>query len=110
MATAAQRLANHNYRREKRDQTTVEFPKGKREVYKQMAAELGMSLTQFIQCSIDGFIANFNEKIIITPKPVPKTEIQRTADQEKLLADVSKLSPKARRHLLNFLAALTDKN
>ena len=51
----AQRLAVKIYRSEKRDQIAVDVPKGKREVYKRIAAKLGKSLAQLIQDSVEEF-------------------------------------------------------
>ena len=51
----AQKLAVEKYRREKRDQLAVDVPKGKRDAYKMIAAEKGLSLSQLIQNSVESF-------------------------------------------------------
>ena len=53
MVSEAKRAANEKYRREKRDQLAVDVPKGKRDAYKLMAAELGLSLSMLIQNGVE---------------------------------------------------------
>ncbi len=54
----AQRDSIAKYRAEKRDQLAVDVPKGKRDIYKQGAAELNLSLSMLIQNAVEEFIAH----------------------------------------------------
>ena len=54
----AQRLAIRIYQQEKCDRLTADVPKGKRDAYKHIAAELGLSLSKLIQNAVEEYACN----------------------------------------------------
>lgn len=96
MATAEKRLANHKYRRENRDRLTIDVPKGKREVYKQLATEMKISVTQLIQYGVE----------LLTQSRKKNQGDKLSAEQRQLIEMVSKLNPKACKYLIKFLETL----
>lgn len=101
----AQQLAKDKYRKEKRDQMTVEVPKGKREVYKLIAAELGISLAQLIQVAVESYGRNHAGGIQL---PAAEQKSLSPSD-EKLLVEFSKLPVDAQKSLMKFLQTINQK-
>lgn len=102
----AQRLAITKYRSEKRDQISVDVPKGKRDAYKRIAAELNLSLSMLIQNGVEGYATNHAGEVITpTPAPVPVGD-KLTSEQRRLLATADNLPHDARKQLVKFLESL----
>ena len=100
----AQKLAKEKYRQEKRDQMTLEVPKGKREVYKAIAARLGLSLSMLVQHSVEEYGANHAGEVIHKPEAE-----KLTAEEKRLLAAFAKLPKNAQTNLIKTLEALSPK-
>ena len=101
MTSKAQRMASEKYRQEKLDRVTITVPKGKREAYKQLAAEMGISMVKLFQYGVEGLAQNYEEKIIIHSQGD-----KLNAEQRQLIDTVDKLTPKARKQLIKFLETL----
>lgn len=54
----AKRISIANYQQEKCDRITADIPKGKRAAYKQIAAELNLSLALLIQHGVEEYAQN----------------------------------------------------
>lgn len=96
----SQVLAVMRYRQEKRDNISVDVPKGKKDGYKAKAAALGMSLSQLIQRGVESYGEGAPTVAPVKPAPVI------TSEQRKILDTVELLPPDARRALMKFLHAL----
>ena len=104
--SVAQKMAKEKYRNDKRDQMTVEIPKGKRDAYKLIAAELGLSLSMLVQASIEDYGANHAVKIVVQQDADQKL----TTEQKRLVEEFSKLPVDAQKHLMKFVAAVNDQS
>ena len=51
-------------RKDKWERLAVEIPKGKRDIYKMAARELGLSLSKLIQNGVEEYIKNHGEEFI----------------------------------------------
>ena len=51
-------------RKDKWERLAVEIPKGKRDIYKTAAQELGLSLSVLIQIGVEEYIKNHGEEFI----------------------------------------------
>ncbi len=98
----SQILAVMRYRKEKRDNISVDVPKGKRDEYKAKAAALGMSLTALIQRGVESYGGEGVQK----NTPVKPAGTVLTHEQRKILDAVESLPPDARRALLKILYTL----
>ena len=100
------RISIRKYQSEKCDRITLDVPKGKREAYKLVAAELDMSLAQLVQNSVEGYAANHAGAV---PTPTPAEIL--TADEKQLLAAYAKCPENMRstlKKLVEQVAALVD--
>lgn len=95
----AQRLAVTKYRQEKRDQLAVDVPKGKRDAYKAIAAELGLSLSMLIQNSVEAFAGNH-----VSELPAPQDKL--TAEQRRLLDEFGKLPVDVQNQLIKLVKTI----
>ena len=100
----AQKLAVEKYRREKRDQLAVDVPKGKRDAYKMIAAEKGLSLSQLIQNSVESFAGLHVGEL---PATSPKPESISAADK-RLVEEFNQLPVDAQKHLMKFLKSINE--
>lgn len=103
-----QQIAKDKYRQEKRDQITAEVPKGKRDAYKLIAAELNLSLSMLIQNGVEEYGRNHASKDFLATLPTPETKSLSPAD-EKLIAEFSKLPADAQKSLMQFLRTINQK-
>lgn len=106
----AQILATKKYRAKTYDTIGFDVPKGKRDAYKRIAAEMGMSLAAFLTKAADSYAVNYaaaGEKI---PPSVPTSENKLSADDRRLIDSAGKLTPDARRALVKFLEILTARS
>ncbi len=108
MVSEAKRIANAKYRQEKREQLAVDIPKGKKNVYKAIAAEHGLSLSMLVQRSVETF-AGVNDITDLPVKPAPITSLpaEKLSSQEKtLLLEFNKLPTDVRKALLKTIEAI----
>ena len=109
MASEAKRAANARYRQEKRDQLAVDIPKGKRDAYKRIAAELNLSLSQLIQNGVEGYaLVHAGEGVIPAVPTVEPTE-KLTADERRLVQAASKVPDDTRKLFLKLVEDLASK-
>lgn len=114
--SAARRLANEKYLKEKCDRIGVDVPKGKRDAYKLIAAELDISLASLIQVGVEEYArTHAGEKFVVpaevTAKSVPEKKL--TAAERKLVETFARLPEKTRAKftgLLENVADLIDSN
>ena len=59
--------------RPKKDIVAVQVPKGKRDVYKMAAAELGLSLSMLVQYGVEEYIRNHEVSVAIEKPVVEET-------------------------------------
>lgn len=101
--STAKRIGIKKYQQEKCDRITADIPKGKRDAYKLIAAELNLSLSQLIQRSVESYASeNFHVQTITTQ---PTEKISPT--QRRLLDAVEKLPADAQKSLLKFIESLS---
>ena len=109
----AQRLAVKIYRSEKRDQISFDVPKGKREVYKRIAAKLGLSLAQLIQDSVEDFsrahagedrAANQLTATSMSTDEKPGETLSR--EEKKLLEDFRQMPANLQKHVRGLIRAI----
>ena len=93
-----------------RDLLAVEILKGKRDVYKQAAAELGLSLSMLVQTSVEEFIRNHAGEEFI-----PNREDEKLSAEERRLIVAFDSLPKDTRTIVlklveDFAAKLSSIN
>ena len=104
--STAQRLARDKYRKEKRDQMTVEIPKGKREVYKLIAAELDRSLAQLIQDAVEEYGANHGgENLSLATQ---NQEQKLSAADKKLIEEFNRLPAETQKALIKLIQSINQ--
>lgn len=101
--TPKQQYQDDNY-----DRVAIRVKKGLRDVYKRIAADLNLSLSQLIQRSVESYATNGGE-VNLPAQPAPITTQpaeQISANQRRLLDVVEKLPADAQKSLLKFLQSL----
>ena len=102
----AQQLAKDKYRKEKRDQMTVEIPKGKREVYKQIAADLGISLALLVQFSVEDYGRNHGSENALS---IGAEESERfSAADRKLVEEFNQLPADTQKAITKLIATINQ--
>ena len=101
--SSAKRVSIAKYQQEKCDRVTADIPKGKREAYKMIAAEKGLSLSQLIQNSVESFAGLVPEKFT-TECPPEKF----TPEQRRLVEEFNQLSVDAQKYLIKTLKAINQ--
>ena len=81
--TEAQKLSKTRYRKEKRDQLTVEIPKGKRAAYRLVANELGLSMARLVQNAVEEYAQNHANNVPV----FPQTAEEFLTERENLLLE-----------------------
>ena len=111
----AQRLAVKIYRSEKRDQISVDVPKGKRDAYKQIAAELNISLASLIQVGVEeyarthageDFSAANQVAAGVSTDEKPGETLSR--EEKKLLEDFRQMPANLQKHVRGLIQAIND--
>ena len=109
----AQRLAVKIYRSEKRDQISFDVPKGKREVYKRIAAKLGLSLAQLIQDSVEDFSRAHagedraaNQLAATSTSTIEKPGETLSREEKKLLEDFRQMPANLQKHVRGLIRAI----
>ena len=104
MASQAQRLAVAKFRAEKCDRIAADVPKGKREIYKTAANDMGLSLALLIQNGVEEFIKNHaGEKVTLEVKP----ESISAADR-RLLDEFNQLPADVQKKTLALIRAINE--
>lgn len=111
--STARRLANEKYLKEKCDRIGVDIPKGKRDAYKLVAAELGISLASLVQVGIEEYArTHAGEKFSVPAKEAASVpEKKLTASERRLVEAFARLPEKTRAKfagLLDDYAKLAD--
>ena len=103
----AQKLSIQKYRQEKRDQLAVDVPKGKRDAYKAIAAELGLSLSMLIQRSVESY-AGLQSVESLKPAPMTKepTAEKLSAQERTLLDEFNRLPVDVQKAFLKTFKAI----
>lgn len=91
MVSDKRRISIRNYRQEKRDQLAVDVPKGKRDAYKQIAAELGISLSMLIQTAVETYGGKNHAGEDFKPASVVDTQPKLSQAEQKLISDFNRL-------------------
>lgn len=103
----SQKRAKEKYRREKRDQIALEVPKGKREAYRQIADELGVSMARLVQFSVEEFAQNHKTGV---PRELLEKGEQALAERDKILLErFNSLPERAQRNFMRLMGALVVK-
>ena len=104
--------ANANYHAKSYDRLVVDIPKGKRDAYKLIAAELDISLASLIQVGVEEYArAHAGEKFSVpvtdtTTKPVPEKKL--TAAERRLVETFGRLPEKTRAKFAGLLENVAD--
>ena len=107
----AKRISIATYQQEKCDRLTADVPKGKRDAYKQIAAELNISLASLIQIGVEEYArTHAGEKISVpgdvTAKSVPEKKL--TAAERRLVETFARLPEKTRAKFAGLLENVAD--
>lgn len=100
------RIGIKKYQQEKCDRITADIPKGKRDAYKMIAAEKGLSLSQLIQNSVESF-AGLHDGELLASVSTSKHE-QISAADKRLVEEFNQLPVEAQKHLMRFLKSIND--
>lgn len=107
--TKAQKLATQKYRAKAYDTIGFDVPKGKREEFKTIAAERGLSLARFLLLAAESY-AGFESVESIKPASMNKQPTEKLSAQEKTLLDeFNRLPVDAQKALLKFLKTLNER-
>lgn len=101
--SSAKRVSIAKYQQEKCDRITADIPKGKREAYKMIAAEKGLSLSQLIQNSVESFAGLVPEKVT-TECPPEKF----TPEQRRLVEEFNQLSAETQKALVKLVRTINE--
>ena len=104
VVSSTKRIGIKKYQQEKCDRITADIPKGKRDAYKMIAAEKGLSLSQLIQNSVESFAGLHGGEMPATP---PKPESISAADK-RLVEEFNQLPVEAQKHLMKFLKVINQ--
>ena len=104
--STARRLANEKYLKEKCDRIGVDIPKGKRDAYKLVAAELGISLASLVQVGVEEYARThagekFSVPADVTAKSVPEKKL--TASERRLVETFGRLPKETRAKFAGLL-------
>lgn len=108
----AKRISIATYQQEKCDRLTADVPKGKRDAYKQIAAELNISLASLIQIGVEEYArTHAGEKISVpvtdvTAKSAPEKKL--TAAERRLVETFARLPEKTRAKFAGLLENVAD--
>lgn len=103
----AKRLSIAKYQQEKCDRITMDVPKGKRDAYKQIAAELNLSLSQLVQNGVEGYARNYKGVVIPATEKVAPERI--SAEERRLLVAAAKFPTDTRKLFLKLVEDLAAK-
>ncbi len=109
----AKRISIATYQQEKCDRITADIPKGKRDAYKRIAAELDISLASLIQVGVEEYArTHAGEKFSVPAKEAASVpEKKLTASERRLVEAFARLPEKTRAKfagLLDDYAKLAD--
>ena len=110
-----QLLAAAKYRQENCDQLAVDIPKGKKALYKQAAAEMGLSLTALIQNGVEGFVnercEGFFQRENFSPitQNVASTE-KLSANEKRLVEEFNQLPVETQKALLKLVKTINEQS
>lgn len=108
----AKRISIATYQQEKCDRITADIPKGKRDAYKLIAAELDISLASLIQVGVEEYARahageNFSVPVTdTTAKSVPEKKL--TAAERRLVETFARLPEKTRAKFAGLLENVAD--
>ena len=94
------RLSIKKYQQEKCDRLTIDVPKGKRNAYKLIAAELGLSLSLLVQNGVENYAVNHGCKEVVPEKPA---SVQPSAEEKRLLQNLASLPKSTRAKFVSLL-------
>ena len=97
----AQKRATDKYRKAKRDRILVEVPKGKKTAYRLAANELGVSLAQLVQISVEEFARNHEAGLPCEMKRRPLTGREKV-----LLERFACLPERAQKNFIQLMGSL----
>lgn len=101
------RISIAKYQQEKCDRITMDIPKGKRDAYKQIAAEMGLSLSMLVQNGVEGYARNYEGVVIPATANVAAEKI--SADERRLLDAAAKFPTDTRKLFLKLVEDLAAK-
>ena len=108
--SSAKRLSIAKYQQEKCDRITMDVPKGKRDAYKQIAAELNISLSQLVQNGVEGYARNYEGGEIVIPATAEVATERISAEERRLVEEFGKLPADARKLLLKFITSINEQS
>ena len=110
----AKRISIAAYQQEKCDRLTADVPKGKREVYKRIAAELNLSLASLIQVGVEEYArAHAGEdqaanQLAAGVSAVEKPGETLSREEKKLLEDFRQMPANLQKHVHGLIQAIND--
>ena len=111
----AKRISIAAYQQEKCDRLIADVPKGKREVYKRIAAELNLSLASLIQVGVEEYArahagedwtANQLTATSMSTDEKPGETLSR--EEKKLLEDFRQMPANLQKHVRGLIQAIND--
>lgn len=112
----AKRISIAAYQQEKCDRLTADVPKGKREVYKRIAAELNLSLASLIQVGVEEYarthagedFSEANQLTATSTSAVEKPGETLSREEKKLLEDFRQMPANLQKHVRGLIQAIND--
>ena len=107
----AKRISIATYQQEKCDRITADIPKGKRDAYKRIAAELDISLASLIQVGVEEYARThagekFSVPADVATKSVPEKKL--TASERRLVETFGRLPKETRAKFAGLLENVAD--
>lgn len=100
------RIGIKKYQQEKCDRITADIPKGKRDAYKMIAAEKGLSLSQLIQNSVESFAGLHGGELPASVSTSTRESI--SAADKRLVDEFNQLPVEAQKHFLKAFRAINE--
>ena len=112
----SRRLANEKFLKEKCDRITADVPKGKRDAYKQIAAELNISLASLIQVGVEEYarahagedFSEANQLTATSTSTIEKPGETLSREEKKLLEDFRQMPANLQKHVRGLIQAIND--
>lgn len=101
--TEARKASIYKYKAEKIDRLGVDIPKGKRAAYREVANELGMSMSQLVQAAVEEFAKTHAGGFSF--KPISPAE---NWEDILLIEDFHKLPKTLRMYVAGIVSALVN--
>ena len=103
-----EKTKNQSYKENNYDRMAIWVKKGRRENYKQSAAELGLSLATLVQKGVEEFIANHAGEEF-PPRRLPESPPEKfTPEQRRLVEEFNQLPAETQKALVKLMRTINE--